>query len=182
MLTVVDTFAHSIGDAVNLLAIFDALNNEKQSPHIEVLKRAGLIIAMTAWETYVEDRLLEASKERLSQVNDPSIVSFMESKLASEIKRLHNPNSQKTIALFRDYAGIDLAKSWHWNDYDLKRVKDTLDEFMTVRGEVVHRSRPVSRGTPTAHPVTKAYLQKAIRFLRRLVDVTERAILKNKTG
>lgn len=181
MPTAVETFAHSIGDAQNLLAIFDILNTEKQSPHIEVLKRAGLVMAMTAWETYVEDRLFEASKERLSRVTNSSIVAFVETKLAEEVKRLHNPTSQKTIRLFRDYAGIDLAKSWHWNQFDLKTVKDTLDEYMKLRGEVVHRSRPISRGTSTTHPVTKAYLQKAIGFLKRLVDVTERAILTTKT-
>jgi hypothetical protein len=54
-----DTFAQSIRDAENLLAHFDALNTRPPPPELEVLKRAGLIMAMTAWETYVEDRILE---------------------------------------------------------------------------------------------------------------------------
>ena len=56
-----DTFVQSIQDAENLLKHFNALNTKPPPPEIEVLKRAGLIMAMTAWETYVEDRLLEAS-------------------------------------------------------------------------------------------------------------------------
>ena len=55
-----DTFVQSIQDAENLLKHFNARNTKPPPPEIEVLKRAGLIMAMTAWETYVEDRLQEA--------------------------------------------------------------------------------------------------------------------------
>ena len=55
-----DAFEQSILDADNLLAHFNKLNTKPPPPEIEVLKRAGLIMAMTAWETYVEDRVTEA--------------------------------------------------------------------------------------------------------------------------
>ncbi len=103
-----EVFSQSIQDAENLLMHFNKLNTMPPPPENEVLKRAGLIMAMTAWETYVEDRLLEASSERLRGLSNSSIVEFIESKLDDEIKRLHNPTSDKTIMLFRDYAGIDL--------------------------------------------------------------------------
>jgi len=45
-----DVFAQSILDAENLLAHFNKLNTKPPPPEIEVLKRAGLIMAMTAWE------------------------------------------------------------------------------------------------------------------------------------
>ena len=54
-----DAFAHSIRDAENLLAHFDTLNTKPPPPELEVLKRTGLIMAMTAWETYVEDESRE---------------------------------------------------------------------------------------------------------------------------
>ena len=60
-----DSFAQSILDSENLLAHFNALNTKPPRPQLEVLKRAGLIMAMTAWETYVEDRILEAAVARL---------------------------------------------------------------------------------------------------------------------
>jgi hypothetical protein len=100
-------FERSIGDAENILTHFNSLNDKPPKPELEVLKRAGLIMAMTAWETYVEDRVLEGAAERLSNLSDKSIAEFMQSKLEEEIKRLNNPVSEKVIALFRDYAGID---------------------------------------------------------------------------
>ena len=171
-----DTFAQSILDAENLLKHFNALNTKPPPPEIEVLKRAGLIMAMTAWETYVEDRVQEAVGERLKGLADSSIATFMQSKLIDEIKRLHNPTSDKAIQLFRDYAGIDLTNKWCWNNHDPKTVRERLNAYIKLRGDVVHRSRAIVPGPPSAHPVTKEDLARAIRFLRELVRVTESAL------
>jgi hypothetical protein len=171
-----DVFAQSILDAENLLSHFKKLNTKPPPPEIEVLKRAGLIMAMTAWETYVEDRVAEAVMERLRGLEDSSIATFVQSKLADEIKRLHNPTSEKTIQLFRDYANVDLTDKWSWNNYDSKTVRERLNQYMKLRGDVVHRSRTISPGPPQAHPVTKEDLEKVIRFLRGLVASTEVAL------
>jgi len=169
-------FGNSIQDAENLLAHFDSLNDQPPAPALEVLKRAGLIMAMTAWETYVEDRIAEACAERLSGLTDRSIAAFIQAKLAEEIGRLNNPASARTIQLFRDYAGVDLGKGWRWNNVEVKAVREQLDRYMKLRGDIVHRSRPLVPGTPAAHPVKKDDLRKVIGFLKNLVDATERAL------
>lgn len=171
-----ETFGQSILDAENLLKHFNTLNTKPPPPESEVLKRAGLIMAMTAWETYVEDRVMEATSDRLRGLSDSSIAGFIQSRLEEEIKRLHNPTSDKTIQLFRDYAGIDLTEKWAWNNFDPKTVRERLNQYMKLRGDVVHRSRPVTSGPPQAHPVTKEDLEKAIRFLKELVKATEKAL------
>lgn len=102
--------------AANFLAHFDTLNTKPPPPELEVLKRAGLIMAMTAWETYVEDRVMEVAAERLKGLAPNSIADLVQSKLDEEIRRLHNPTSDKTIQLFRDYAGVDVTKHWCWNN------------------------------------------------------------------
>lgn len=85
-----ETFSRSILDAENLLAHFNHLNTKPPPPQLEVLKRAGLIMAMTAWETYVEDRVMEATAERLRGLNDAGVGALVQSKLDDEIRRLHN--------------------------------------------------------------------------------------------
>ena len=57
-----DTFTQAILDAENLLKHFNTLNTKPPPLEIEVLKRAGLIMAMTAWETYVEDRVTDLAR------------------------------------------------------------------------------------------------------------------------
>lgn len=171
-----EVFATAIKDAEHLLQHFNTLNKHPPPPDIEVLKRAGLIMAMTAWETYVEDRVTEAADARLSGLADSDIGAFVKARLDDEIKRLHNPNAEKTIQLFRDYAGIDLTDRWAWNNFDPLLVRQRLNHYLKLRGDIVHRSRVVEPGPPQAQPVTKDSLQKAIQFLKALVLATEAAV------
>ena len=171
-----ETFAQSILDAERLLEHFNKLNTKPPPPDTEVLKRAGLVMAMTAWETYVEDRVMECSAARLSGLSDASIVAFVQGKLTDEIKRLHNPNADKTAQLFKDYANVDVTLGWTWPHYDPAKAREVLNGYMKLRGDVVHRSRPADSGPPKPHPVTKDDLRRAIRFLKDLVDATERTL------
>jgi hypothetical protein len=171
-----DAFEQSILDAENLLAHFNKLNTKPPPPEIEVLKRAGLIMAMTAWETYVEDRVTEALANRVRSLADDSIAAFIRARLNDEIRRLHNPTSDKTIQLFRDYANVDLTDKWAWNNFESRAVRERLNQYIKLRGDVVHRSRTVTPGPPQPHPVTKEDLERVIRFLRNLVATTERAL------
>ncbi len=170
-----DVFSISIQDSENILAHFNKLNTKPPPPEIEVLKRAGLIMAMTAWETYVEDRVQEEASRRLSGLQDSSIAAFVKNKLDDEIKRLHNPTSDKTIQLFKDYAGVDLTLKWQWNNFEPKLVRERLNQYIKLRGDVVHRSRAVGSNTSIAHPVKKEDLERAIGFLKELVKATEGA-------
>ena len=169
------SFEEFIQDAENLLNHFNTLNSQPPSPDIEVLKRAGLVMAMTAWESSVEDRLQEASAELLRNLNNDPIARFIKRKLDLEIKQLNNPRSAKTIELFKEYAFVDLASAWSWNNFEPKVVKETLDDYLTLRGQVVHRSRLMGDNGSNAHPVKKGDLQKVIRFLKSLVEATEKA-------
>ncbi len=169
------SFDEFIQDAENLLNHFNTLNTLPPPPDIEVLKRAGLVMAMTAWESYVEDRLLEASEERLRNLNNEPIARFVKRKLDLEIKQLNNPKSARTIELFNEYAFVDLTSAWSWNNFEPKVVKETLDDYLTLRGQVVHRSRLVDENGSNAHPVKKGDLEKVIRFLKSLVEATEKA-------
>ena len=169
-----ETFSQSILDAEHLLKHFNELNTKPPPPDIEVLKRAGLVMAMTAWETYVEDRVTEATDERLRSVGDESVARFMRSKLKDEIGRLHNPTAERTTELFRLYADVDLNGNWSWNGSDDAATRKRLNDYIKLRGDVVHRSRRAQE----PHPVKKDELEKAIRFLKALVQATEAALTR----
>lgn len=170
------TFLEGIKDAENLLAHFNTLNVKPPPPEIEVLKRAGLVMAMTAWETYVEDRVVEAAASRLAGLADSALANFVQTKLNDEIKRLHNPSAEKTVQLFLDYAGVDVSGSWRWNHVDPQLAKQRLNAYLKLRGDVVHRSRIVKKGPPQPDPVTKDDLHRAIVFLKELVKATDGAL------
>jgi hypothetical protein len=170
-----ETFESSIRDAVELLDHFNAINVKPPPPNAEVLKRAGLIMACTAWETYVEDRVQETVQQRLGKGNDSFQNRFVLRHLALALKQFNNPNSEKTCKLFSDYLGVDVSTSWVWNNYDAARARAELDALIKKRGEAVHRSKPLAAGIPAAHLVRKEELERAIRFLKNLVDATDNA-------
>jgi hypothetical protein len=168
------TFDASIKDAEELLAHCNSMGHPLPQK-AEVFKRAGLVMALTAWETYVEDRVLEGVKQRVS----PELThaeKFMLSKLEEELKRFNTPATDKTRKLFVDYLESDVTAGWHWNGFDVAKAKEKLDALVKKRGDAVHRSKVSVSGTSAPHLVSKDDLEKAIRFLKELVAATERVI------
>lgn len=168
------TFDASIKDAEELLAHCNSLGHPLPQK-AEVFKRAGLVMALTAWETYVEDRVLEGVKHRLS-ADATHAEKFMLAKLDEELKRFNTPATDKTRKLFFDYLETDVTTAWHWNGVDVAKAKEKLDALVKKRGDAVHRSKVTVGGAPAPHLVSKDDLEKAIRFLKELVAATERAL------
>lgn len=107
-----EQFSKSIQDARDLLAHFDRATGGKKGPpakDAEVLKRAGLILALTAWETYVEDRVGEYLQARTAGILGSPIADLVFSKFEEDMGRFHNPNAEKTQQLFRAYCGKPAA-------------------------------------------------------------------------
>jgi hypothetical protein len=170
------TFDSSIQDAEVLLAHFDSLNTKPPPDNLEVLKRAGLVMALTAWETYVEDRAREEVHARLNSDSASPLAKVVIVRLEADLKRFHNPNSDKTRQLFSDYLEIDVTEHWEWANVDSIKAKKTLDDLTAIRGDAVHRSKPPRTDIPAPHLVKREDLDKAIRFLKCLVDATEKSL------
>lgn len=171
-----DAFQHSIKDAEELLAHYDRASEEKtpRPAETEVLKRAGLILAVTAWETYVEDRVREALNQKLGKISESGISDILHKKLEKDLKKFHNPDTQKTRELFSDYIGFDPTSTWKcWATN--AATKKQLDRWVKKRGAAAHRSKEAST-TPKAHLVSRPELAKVINFFKKLVEETEKAL------
>ncbi|OSZ74621.1 HEPN domain-containing protein [Hydrogenophaga sp. IBVHS1] len=173
-----NSFEGSIKDAEDLLEHFDAMSKPPPA-NAEVLKRASLVMALTAWETYVEDRVREEVAQRLRVVNGSYVGKFVAGRLEDELKRFHNPTAEKTRKLFHDFLETDVTARWEWPNYDSAKAKKTLDELISKRGDAVHRSKPQAASAPNMpHLVKRDELEKAIRFLKSLVEATDKALLE----
>lgn len=168
------TFEHAIQDADDLLKHFDALNKQPPPPEIEVLKRASLVMALAALETYVEDRIVEAADAVSGLGSEEShLVKFYKSSLENDLKFFHTPSTDRVKAIFFKYLNIDVTEGWTWNHYDPIKARTELNKIAKKRGDVAHRSlRPVA-GRPTPHAVTREELRKSIRFIKDLVKATD---------
>ncbi len=169
-------FQEAIKDAEELLRHFDRVNAKPPPPpNAEVLKRAGLIMALTAWETFVEDRAKEALDHRLAAIKGSPVAAFVERKFTEEIKRLNNPTSEKTRKLFLDYIGVDVPTAWSWPGVNQAKAQQLLDDLLSKRGTAAHRSDATGPATQ-GHLVKRDDLEKAIKFLRLLVEKTDTAL------
>lgn len=171
------TFEHAIQDATDLLDHFDRINQQPPPPEAEVLKRASLVMALAALETYVEDRIGEAADEVAGAGNDSNrLVSFYKESLKNDLKYFHTPSTDRIKAIFQKYLGIDVTEGWCWNNFDPVRARAELNRIAKKRGDIAHRSwRPIS-GQPSPHAVTREDLRKSIRFVRDLAEATDRVL------
>lgn len=167
------SFEYGIKDAEELLAHFDVINTNPPPSNAEVLKRAGLVMALTAWETYVEDRLQEEMDKKLGAVAGSYVGDFVMKKLRTDLKQFHNPSSDKTKRIFQEYLDLDVTEGWSWANYEPEKARSTLNTWISKRGDAVHRSKPVNNGVPVAHLIKRDELEKVIRFVKDIVKATD---------
>ncbi|MEA5392667.1 HEPN domain-containing protein [Cyanobium gracile UHCC 0139] len=169
-----ENFHHAIQDSEDLIRHFDALNRQPPPPEIEVLKRASLVMALAALETYFEDRLSEAVSAacQLSGADERLAVFYRQS-LEVDLKTFNSPNVDRVKMIFKKYLALDVTEGWCWNNCKQEQAKAELNRLVRKRGDIAHRSlRPIA-GLPVPHPVTKDDIRKHIYFVKQLVKATE---------
>jgi len=171
-----ETFDHAINDATDLLEHFDQLNTNPPPPNIEVFKRASLVMALAALETYFEDRIMEeVDLIRSKHEQGNPLAEFMRRSLEIDLKGFHSPSTDKVLHLFRKYLDLEVSEGWKWNNFESTRAKEELNRIVKKRGDIAHRSlRPTSGGPqPQQHAVTRDDLRKHIHFIKELVKATD---------
>jgi hypothetical protein len=168
-------FETAIADAERLLLLFDKLPQQERQPN-EVLKRAALIMTLTAWETYIEALLLELVDKKTCGIQGSYAGDFILKKLHKEIKQLHNPTSEKVKHLSEEYLQRNLTEFWRWNNVEPEDARTQLNAWLNKRGDIVHNGR--ENADPKApHLVKRDELEKAIKFFKELVKVTDAVAL-----
>jgi len=199
-------FDYSIADVDILLQVHDAETKGavgRPDRQLEVFKRAGIILTVTAWEAYVEDTLSQQFREKLGRAAVPADISsafnaasdvWLNSKpkppdvakwagdgwktlvleqFDQEVKALNTPNSDKVRVLFKRYLGLDLKQSWKWQKTSSDMACNRLDALIRLRGELVHRGREWSQSKASAH---RSHLDGAKKLVSHLVECTDIAL------
>lgn len=170
------TFEHAIQDAVDLVNHFDRLNSQPPPPENEVLKRASLVMALAALETYFEDRLVEAVDTVAGGAGRLS--DFMRDSLANDLKYFHTPSTDRVRPLFQKYLGLDITESWRWNMMEPAAARTELNRLAKKRGDIAHRSGRPANGVPAKHAVSRDDLRRHIHFIRQVVLATDAVLAK----
>jgi len=169
-------FKHAIQDSTDLLKHFDALNTKPPPTDIEVLKRASLVMALAALETYFEDRVAEAVNSICAKSNvDSALSDFYRTSLQTDLKSFHSPSTDRVRQLFQKYLSRDVSDAWSWNNCDPAQAKAELNRLVKKRGDIAHRSlRPTSsEAQPKQHAVTRDDLRRHIHFITQIANTTD---------
>lgn len=168
-----ESFRKALSEARELSECYDKLNAHPELSPPSSLKKACLILTLTAWETYVEDVVTELFEEKFSLLNGSKLGIFAEKQLQERLKFFHNPNSRKTKHLFEEFFDIDVTEHWQWNNVMPKDAREQLNKWISKRGEAVHRA-----GSEVNQPqvINKNDLGKCLRFFEELANTTDQAL------
>jgi len=170
-------FERAIRDSENLLARFDNEKGTAGAATAEVLKRAGIVMAVAACETYLKARIREEFDTWLGALDGSPIAKFVRTRLETDLKRFSNPNSERSRQLFMDYFEVDITKDWAWANYDAAAARKALNSLIRKRGDAAHQGNTAAHASAEPHKVKRDELEKAIRFLKGLVSATEKVKL-----
>ena len=168
-------FHRALSEARELFECYETLNTHPDLIPPDALKKASLVMSLTAWETYVEDVATELFHQKFSVIKGSMIGDFAEKQFEERLKFFHNPNSKKTKHLFEEFFNIDVTEYWEWNNVYPKDAREQLNLWISKRGEAVHRAQ-VDLNQPQI--IRKDELAKCIRFFDELAKATDNALEK----
>jgi len=199
-------FEFAIADVREILRQYDSRTDHRSgraSRQSEVLKRAAVILSVTAWESFIEDSLRDRASAAINTAARPMDLqslfnsvahdwlertpkppgladwtgdgwkTLLRNKLESDILTLNTPNSQHVRVLSKRYLGEDITTRWRWEGTTPAQAARRLDSLMRLRGDVAHHGREAFK---RAAAITRKQAVQAISLVERLVESTERAL------
>jgi hypothetical protein len=159
-------------DAEELDAAHRRLRTGRQGRQwgLGALNRGVVVLAVSAWEAYVEELLKESVEALKPPVPPLGIWPALSASVRSNIGRFNNPDTDKVRALFSEGLGLlDVTAAWSWQAVDPRRARERLSEALRFRHQIAHgvSPRPI---------VQNAYARRLPGFFRRLGQQTDRAV------
>jgi hypothetical protein len=197
-------FDYAMEDAGRLLAMHDAETRRhkgRPSRQLEVLKRAAVIVSVTAWESFIEDAIRVYGMYRLEMAKTPNDVSawfnsvaqawlqghpqppkiaiwtgsqwkeLLKRKLESDLQTLNTASPDNIKSLSKLYVGSNVCESWKWTRTSAKNAAQQLDDLIVLRGELVHRSLAYIQHHPVSSPGRRAQRQHVVDGIRLLKNL-----------
>lgn len=198
-------FAFAIADVSHLISMHNEVTRKlpgRPSENLEVLKRAAVILTVTAWESYIEDTLKDVALQRIQAAASPSELtkafnayaqtwleikrkppelalwagdgwkSLLRARFSEELENLHTPSSDNIRQLSERYVGLDLTRRWSWPGCSAAKAATKLDSLIKLRGKLVHRGKEAFASSA----VKLDEVRDGVELVKRLVKLTDKAL------
>lgn len=147
--------------------------------HLEGLNRSIVVMAVSAWESYVEHVVAEAV-EAVKPVGGPlgSWPALRASVLAAK-GRFNTPNPQNVRRLVSESVGLaDITAAWGTTPAGVASNVQRLEETVNLRHRIAHGVHP----RPTVRHPRAALLRGYLRPLAKWTDAGIRRHVKDELG
>lgn len=178
-------FANAMRDPHNLVRTAQGQNpNRGRRWHESALNRAVVVLAVAAWQAYVQDTTRGILTSIEPPPGDPGIPLFRVVRAATRnvIRRFNTPNSRNTLDLSHS-VGFDPEARWMFSvetppvmlrPYE---VRQRLEEWLAVRHTIAHGTELPSIGivsgrTKQGPSLHRKDAEACIEFFEALVAVT----------
>lgn len=179
MSSTLELFYKGIEDAESILSIYDSHNQNGEKvkdfypagmPNIDVLKRACVIMAFTAFESFFENNVRDINSK---QIND-----FSNDKRNKLLEHFHNPTSENITKLYKTWFGIEnCLKAITFDGRNTDDICKQLDDYLKIRGQIVH----VQKTDSTSQDIAKRdNVLKILGFLKKFAENFDRYIESNE--
>ncbi|PJZ59447.1 hypothetical protein CH376_23650 [Leptospira adleri] len=98
----------------------------------------------------IDDIVKSEDKRRIWEISDNNwkkiLIKRKDEILEDWIGDFHTPKAKNVDKLFADLLGItQISLSWYWQKMDCTKASKKLDEFVTIRGNIAHRTPSQSK-------------------------------------
>jgi hypothetical protein len=156
----------------------------------EAIHRAGVVLVVAAWESYVETVLKEAFASVVaSAAGGPSWASHILKLKEAEVKKaageFNTPNAENVQRMFKAALDFDPIPAWKWRapqrNWNSNQMKERLNAWVRIRHSVAHGGELPNNITwiqaPTTHKprLHLPLLKDCKAFFEHVVDQTDQA-------
>lgn len=156
----------------------------------DALHRAGVVISIAAWESYVEAVLKEAIEAIRPAAGSPLpailVHRIAERDANKKVSEFNTPNAENVRRLFQEHLDFDPWPHWIWvagtrRNWNSDFMRTRLNEWLKIRHCVAHGAPfpttiAMLRNSHGGYSIRLEHLQDCRDFVRQLATVTDAAL------
>ena len=172
-------FEKDIKDVKSLKDLASMQNkSDKEIDHrINAIYRSAFILAFTAWETFIYERIKQPWKDPEDSPNSIA-VRFYAQEINQELQQYTTPRADRIKNLTVKFWGFDLTKEWSTKGKNSEQTSKKLNEIASFRGELAHNSVTALRKKQKSLSGPRI-LNTCVEFLEELTLSTEECLAKH---
>ena len=156
-------------DPENLLEVANLLPMAtiNRADQVEALHRSVIVMAVSAWEAYIEQLVREAVALLRPTASPFGLWPVQNAAILGQLGRFNTPNTNNVRLLISDALGLqNVQNSWTWHATSSLQAYQRLDQILDDRHKVAHGVHP----RPIIVPFFAGNVPQFFRQLGRCTD------------